>query len=205
MMNRRTFLKTTAVTLTTLAIPTLAKAKEKQQWISLKERFPEKGQHVVMLDVWPRAIHLKVGMVNSVNNHLLYHEYLGRYLLLQVDFSLYRYDYTSNCHYYLNLNSNSAHYSTREILNTPWVNNKLSKNGSFPEFPMGLVPFYSNSSSGQWWIPAPDRIPTTLPPFPSCELKLPRTPKIVGYNLPHHRDRWFSYLYPQPQIFGAIT
>lgn len=174
-INRRTFLKATAVTV--IGLPALpAIAKREQQWIPLKEQFPEKGQHIIMLEVWEGVCtQVEVGQVNSVCQPVEYNgkplkpyaTYLGKYLLLEIDFSLYRHDHNDPLkgHYDLSLNSNSANYSAKEILNTPWV-----KAERFVDFSMGLVPFYEGSSSIQCWMPVSNRLPQTLPPFPT-ELK----------------------------------
>ncbi|KKL79174.1 hypothetical protein LCGC14_2017490, partial [marine sediment metagenome] len=94
--------------------------------------------------------------------------------------------------YELTLNSNSANYSAREILNTPWVKTKR-----LTEFPMKPIPFYCKSNIKQWWIPAPDRIPQTLPPFAidgqQWKLFSEHSPKQDDYvEIRGHRRWWIE-------------
>ncbi len=186
-MNRRTFLKLTAAA---MGLPALAHAKGKQQWILLQDQLPKKGQQIVMLDRWEGIMTcIRVGRVKTVRQPSLHlGKHLGEFITIDTDFALWHWQ--SNRHgsqhdtYEVTLNRNSANYSVNEILSTPWVKTKKTT-----DMPMGPVPFYSKSSNGPVWIPAPDRIPQILPPFPTLKKKQP--PK---YTLPGNRSRWFEYL-----------
>ncbi len=194
-MNRRTFLKATALTIGLPALPTIASVKQEQQWIPLREQMPEVGQNIVMFDVWEgMSTRLSVGQVKSIYLGWPRNEYLGAYLFLNVDFRQYRYNHDGSLNgtYELTLNSNSANYSAREILNTPWVKTKR-----LTEFPMKPIPFYCKSNIKQWWIPAPDRIPQTLPPFAidgqQWKLFSEHSPKQDDYvEIRGHRRWWIE-------------
>lgn len=164
-MNRRTFLKSIAVA--TVGLPTLstfAKAKEKQQWISLLKQMPKVGQRIVLLEFFQNdAYFLTAGERKSIQKSIVIENnvYTAKFSIMP---EFVRHSNGKDNHLFYNKKMTQKH-NFYEVTACPWVKygKILYDDIVFESYDISI---HYIIDENMWWIPIEDEYPKELPSLP---------------------------------------
>lgn len=180
-INRRTFLKVTAITI--VGIPAIVNAEEKPQWISFIERIPEPGQKILLANISGTFIAGGVAAKNIINYGKIPSNKVA-FSIVKRDFE--RYIHTTNLDHTANLIYSNE--GEEALKSRKWL--KPIGKVKYEDWKCIYFCHYNNLyvKSQFVWLPVEEEYPIEIPPF-SSQKQLP------NYELPGNRSRWFKYLH----------
>ncbi len=190
-MNRRTFLKATAITTMGLPIglPTFAKAKDKQQWIPFTEGVPKPGQKVIITsfpNVRDISYHIRGGVVKESETGIMHKDHANIYII--ADFMKYGKTVPS---YYACSKEGKKTIQSRE-----WLSSDKNPVIQYYLNPAWKKDITSYCLTNHFWLLVNGEYPVELPPIPRAEFQwtsfLQKMPSKRDHIMVKHPEGYVS-------------